>query len=501
MELLTSPKMSKFSNGAVAEKRRRRNQMKKRLQRRAKEEKAQAERGVTLWQAGNAYTLIRPGVELDTSPHEAWAMGKLGEGNLFHFRSNDPNARRCAPVEALSKYVSVLRVKSHPPGQYIIPIHEHLEAMMPDVDPERLEEIMENGVPYCPDKRLRRLRQDPPRKKSHQRGAKPMSTAAKPRRKRRTVARGRTSREMLQMREIKPNHRHAPVPVDNKVACIVSGSTISTKTRNGVWDTNDVDLKTLPSLHRLGQLVKQTPDFFKLLGECVPLGDEEIIRRARAEEEAMQAENTAALLAGKSRGRRRKAVTADSLMSLGDDEAARMRDEEQVRRSWDISSRSSNEDDEDDDEKPKKRKLGEMDLFVPSEDDAWEGLPSEEEEEEEEEVDEDDLAFGRGEAFPESVAAQTTQSVKVKAAARRLDKEYKQRARKKAKPASAPAAPKMDQADEFLQKALKDPSTPGVPPEWVQIIEGNKDNQMVAVMLIQQTQMFQTLKAMAAVSK
>jgi hypothetical protein len=250
------------------------------LKKRRKAAAAQAKIGAKTWRPGGKYTLIRAGVELESEPHELWKIDALKAEHLFHFCSNDPNARRCAMVEGLSKYESVFRVAGMEEGVYVVPIHEHLEQITAGYDLSRADEILESGVPYLPDKRLRRVRDE-----MQQRAA---GSAPKKSRKRKAA-------KSLKMSHVEMAKRGllAPVPIDDRIASAVSNSTRSTSRKNGTWDKNQVAVKVLPSFAKLKAMMETLPDAFRDLGPCEPRSAAEVLAEAKEkdeEEDAAKAE-------------------------------------------------------------------------------------------------------------------------------------------------------------------------------------------------------------------
>lgn len=339
----------------------------------------------------------------------------------------------------------------------------------------------------------------------------------------------RTSREMVTMRELTDRHLRAPIMIDNRTSFIVSGSTIKTKRKNGVWDTKEVDLKTLPSAQKLSALVKEFPAEMDRLGECTPRPREEILALAHHEKAILAAEEAERLLSGeKRRGRRRRLDPVASMMTLGDEDEYRARLASAERSSGptiiyvpvmqeDYGSYVSSEEEE-----KRKRKAATIDFNIPSGDEEWEDMDVGEEEEDGEDGDDEDsignppLAgdddddeqeFGnhalthRADGTRTAVAHDT----KVHAAAKMYAKEVKsaQAGRKRQAISAAPVRaapsapePQLDSAQQYLRDAIKDPNRPSVPPHWREIIAGSPD-MMTAVMLLQQTEEFKLLKEAA----
>jgi hypothetical protein len=498
-------------NGVVAEKRALRRKKARDRKKRSKEASAQAKLGVKTWKPGERYTLLQGGSELDKPPHQAWENNELRPKHLFHFRSNDPSAKRCAMVEGLSKYESVLRVSDMEPGMYILPIHEHLEQITRGYDQGRAEEILESGVPYFPDKRLRRLRDELFHNGGRQKRKKRTGAAA---------AVSRTKARVSDMRGLTEKHLRAVIPIDNYVSSVVSNSTRQTQDKNGTWNTSRVDLKVLPSLQKQSALVKDLPAAFREIGECHPRTREEIEARAKAQKVKEDAAVAAESAKKKKRkrpaaagGRRRKGASVVADMKLGDAPKSLAPPADMQ----DYYYASSSEDE------AAKIPATQVSLRIPSGDEEWEAgdtafLDQLEDYAEEEPLDlrqsglaQDDVEQGEfarmalthradgrkaGLTHGQQVKRATAHMTKTIARPPAVESSPKRKRGRKpqAKKKRLRKMSELNKVDQFVERAIDNPDADTVPEEWREIVHSSPDEE-TARERIQQTSHYQMVLA------
>lgn len=484
------------SNAEVAKRRQARRKNARTLSRQSQKNKASSLMGMKSWTPGGRYTLLREGEELQCEPHEALERNELQERHLFHFQSNDPNAQRCAVVEALSKYVSVFRVRGAGPDRYLMPTHEHLERVVPECDPEFEDEVDPvTGIPRVPDKRLKRLRDS---RSKRRKLSGPKKTSRKKRR----------SKKMLGLTEA---DLRAVIPIDNFVSCPVSKSTVTTQEKNGKWNTATPDIGVLPSHQKMTALMKKLPEALELLGECKPRSREEVLELVRLEKERQEAAESEAAAENGNKKRRKPRKRKTTGGNNAADADARLHEVPggggattataaaaaavgRAPRSYDNHLAYLSDDDEYEEE----RVYGVGNTpHIPSDDEAWEAMAYESPDvsssedgfesrkrrrdplaqDDEGDSDFGDISLNRqytGEPRPRA-----EQASKVRKAAANFSREIQQRRAGGGgtvpvnRVAQAPQPAVQSAADRFVDRALADPTVDGIPPDWVAIITNN----------------------------
>lgn len=165
--------MQRVSNGEVARRRETRRRLVKAHQRSTRKRRSGDMLGrkfklrAKRWTPGKRYTMIKSGLTMECHPSDLWKRGELTRGHLWFFKSNDPEALRCSTVDGLSKYESVFVVDDGVKKAYVVPIHKHLEQITKGYDVARADDILDDGTPYFPDKRLKRVRDDTHHRAGH----------------------------------------------------------------------------------------------------------------------------------------------------------------------------------------------------------------------------------------------------------------------------------------------------------------------------------------------
>lgn len=215
---------------------------------------------------GKDYELIQKGLLLTMHPSEAYKNNTLTLQHLWHFKSKANKIRRCG-MDRKSKFEAAFKTCTQDEGEYIYPTHEQLVYITkgPDFDFDCIEQILPSGVPYCPDKRLRRINSE----KMSKRQLKPKSTPkSKSKSKPRLKSKSKSKLSVLNKRRtVHIKRSKAPISINHHSSFEADPAAFRKLNSDGNWGKHYNTL-TLPKTMKLTQMLNNLSNIVGMLDEC-----------------------------------------------------------------------------------------------------------------------------------------------------------------------------------------------------------------------------------------